>query len=163
MDNVIVRKAKREDCKVIRNLIQELADFELMPDGPKIDYTVLERDGFDTEHPLFICYVAEVNGNVVGYTISYYTYSTWGGKAMYLEDIYVTPTCRSKHIGSKLLKAVATEATKNECCRLDFSVLKWNPAQSFYKNKGALNLTEEEGWHHYRFSNTSLKNLAADT
>nr|XP_012146883.1 PREDICTED: diamine acetyltransferase 2 isoform X2 [Megachile rotundata] len=145
MDNVIVRKAKREDCKVIRNLIQELADFELMPDGPKIDYT------------------AEVNGNVVGYTISYYTYSTWGGKAMYLEDIYVTPTCRSKHIGSKLLKAVATEATKNECCRLDFSVLKWNPAQSFYKNKGALNLTEEEGWHHYRFSNTSLKNLAADT
>lgn len=84
-----------------------------MPEGPKISYTskdltinssqinvmfdehfkswhwtilALEKDGFDAEHPLFICFVAEVNGNVVGYSISYYTYSTWCGKAMYLED-----------------------------------------------------------------------------
>ncbi|XP_076630008.1 uncharacterized protein LOC143346118 [Colletes latitarsis] len=156
---VIIRKAKREDCTSIRNLIQELANFEKMPDGPKLDHTTLEKDGFDTEHPLYICYVAEVNGNIVGYTISYYTYSTWCGKAMYLEDIYVTFDYRGKHIGSKLLKAVAKEATDNKCCRLDFSVLKWNPAQHFYKNKGAVDLTIEEGWHHYRLSDTDLKTL----
>ncbi|KOC62112.1 Diamine acetyltransferase 2 [Habropoda laboriosa] len=81
---------------------------------------------------------------------------------MYLEDIYVTPKYRGKHIGSKLLKAVAKEATDSNCCRLDFSVLEWNPAQDFYKSKGAANLTIEEGWHHYRFSDKTLKILATN-
>ncbi|XP_076300968.1 thialysine N-epsilon-acetyltransferase-like [Lasioglossum baleicum] len=157
----IIRRAKREDCKAIRNLIQELADFEKMSDGPRIDHKTLEKDGFDTEHPFFICFVAEINGNVMGYAISYYTYSTWCGKAMYLEDIYVTQEYRKQHIGGELLKAVAKEAVDNNCCRLDFSVLEWNPAQQFYKIKGATDLTVDEGWHHYRFSDTALKALAA--
>ncbi|KZC10538.1 Diamine acetyltransferase 2 [Dufourea novaeangliae] len=134
-----------------------------MSEGPKINHTTLEADGFDAEHPLFICYVAEVNKNVVGYAISYYTYSTWCGKAMYLEDIYVTLEYRKKHIGSKLLKAIAKEAVDTNCCRLDFSVLEWNPAQHFYKVKGAADLTLEEGWHHYRFSDTALKALSTAT
>ncbi|XP_053977116.1 leucine-rich repeat and guanylate kinase domain-containing protein-like [Hylaeus volcanicus] len=160
--DVIIRKAKREDCTSIKNLIQELADFQNMPDGPKIDHTTLEKDGFDTEPALYMCFVAERNKRIVGYTISYYTYSTWCGKAMYLEDIYVTVDYRGKHIGSKLLKAVAKEASDNNCCRLDFSVLKWNPAQDFYKRKGAVDVTIEEGFHHYRLSDTVLKSLAMD-
>jgi N-acetylglutamate synthase-like GNAT family acetyltransferase len=32
-----IREARREDCKEIRRLIQELADFEKMPDERKID------------------------------------------------------------------------------------------------------------------------------
>ncbi|XP_078040085.1 thialysine N-epsilon-acetyltransferase-like isoform X2 [Augochlora pura] len=121
----------------------------------------LERDGFDTKQPVFICFVAEINEKVIGYAISYYTYSTWCGKAMYLEDIYVTQKYREQHIGSKLLKTVAKEAVDNNCCRLDFSVLEWNPAQRFYKDKGATDLTVNEGWHHYRFSDVALKSLAA--
>lgn len=66
----------------------------------------LERDGFD-EQPLFFCNVATSNEKVVGYTIFYYVYSTWRGKTMYLEDIYVTSEFRGKHVGIKLLKAVA--------------------------------------------------------
>ncbi|XP_043790508.1 uncharacterized protein LOC122713799 [Apis laboriosa] len=159
MDEIIIRKAKREDCKAIRNLIQELADFENMSNEPKIDYTILETDGFDTEHPLFICYVAETNKHIIGYTILYYTYSTWYGKAMYLEDLYITPNYRGKHIGSRLLKTIAKEAIDNNCSRLDFSVLEWNPAQEFYKNKGAINITVEEGWHHYRFSDNNFSYL----
>lgn len=67
----------------------------------------METDGFDTEHPLFICYVAETNKHIIGYTILYYTYSTWYGKAMYLEDLYIIPNYRGKHIGSRLLKTIA--------------------------------------------------------
>jgi len=66
----------------------------------------LERDGFDGQ-PLYFCNVATSNEKVIGYTLSYYTYSTWCGKSMYLEDIYVTPDFRGKHVGIKLLKAVA--------------------------------------------------------
>jgi len=34
--DVCVRQAKSSDCKEILRLIQELADFELMPNGPKL-------------------------------------------------------------------------------------------------------------------------------
>ncbi|KAK2585854.1 hypothetical protein KPH14_010448 [Odynerus spinipes] len=160
MDNIEIRKAKREDCFAIRTLIQELADYEKMPNEPKIDYKTLERDGFDIEHPLFICYVATLNQQVIGYALAYYTYSTWAGKAMYLEDLYVTLDYRRKHIGTKLLKMIAKVAKDNDCCRLDFAVLKWNPAQEFYKSLGAIDLTEETGWHQYRFTRTALETLA---
>lgn len=104
---------------------------------------------------------------------------------MYLEDIYVTPDFRGKHVGSKLLKAVAKvylvkiiyiryvpclitklplqEAVENDCHKLDFVVLKWNPAQEFYKAYGANDLTSKEQWHCYRFSEEDLKKLVSDS
>jgi hypothetical protein len=33
----VVRRAKREDCAEIARLIQELSDYEQLPDAPKID------------------------------------------------------------------------------------------------------------------------------
>lgn len=51
--------------------------------------------------------MATSNEKVIGYAIFYYTYSTWHGKVMYLEDLCVTKEFRGKHIGSKLLKSVA--------------------------------------------------------
>ncbi|XP_011050425.1 PREDICTED: uncharacterized protein LOC105143672 [Acromyrmex echinatior] len=161
MSEIIIRKARREDCEAIRMFIQELADYEKMPDGPKIDYKTLERDGFDGQ-PLYLCNVATSDEKVIGYTLSYYTYSTWCGKSMYLEDIYVTPDFRRKHVGKKLLKAVAKEAIENDCHKLDFVVLKWNPAQEFYKMYRASDLTSKEQWHCYRFVEEDLKKLASD-
>lgn len=163
MDGITIRRAKREDCKGIRELIQELADFEKMPNGPKISHETLERDGFDVEHPLFICYVAVAEEKIVGYALFYYTYSTWCGKAMYLEDIYVTKAYRKKHVGSRLLKIVAKEAVENNCNRLDLMVLKWNPAREFYERKGAVDLTTELEWLSYRFPQKALVALAADS
>ncbi|XP_011873164.1 PREDICTED: diamine acetyltransferase 2 [Vollenhovia emeryi] len=161
MSEIIIRKARREDCESIRALIQELADYEKMPDGPQIDYKTLERDGFDGQ-PLYFCNVATSAGRVVGYTLSYYTYSTWCGKSMCLEDIYVTPDFRGRHVGSRLLKTVAKEAIENDCRKLDFMVLKWNPAQEFYKRFGASDLTSKEQWHYYRFPEEELRKLASD-
>ncbi|XP_014481671.1 PREDICTED: diamine acetyltransferase 2 [Dinoponera quadriceps] len=161
MAEVIVRKAKREDCKAIRDLILELAEYEKMPDQMEIDYKTLERDGFDGQ-PLFFCNVATIDEKIIGYTLFYYIYSPWVGKAMCLEDIYVTPEFRGKHIGDKLLKSVVKEAVENDCHQLDFIVLNWNPAQEFYKRRGACDLTEKEKWHRYRFSIDDLRKLASD-
>ncbi|XP_025985879.1 thialysine N-epsilon-acetyltransferase [Solenopsis invicta] len=160
MSEIIVRKAKREDCEAIRMLIQELADYEKIPNGP-IDYKTLERDGFDGQ-PLYFCNVATYDKKVIGYTLFYYTYSSWYGKAMYLENIYVTPDFRGKHVGIKLLKTVAKEAIENDCHKLDFVVLNWNPAQEFYKIYGANDITTKEKWHCYRFNEQELKKLASD-
>lgn len=118
----------------VKNIIlQELADFEKMPDEPKLDYKskiyilfyiklikticyiackhyiiclALERDGFD-ENPLFFCNVATFNEKVIGYALFFYTYSTWCGKTMCMDDLYVTSEFRGKHVGIKLLRSVA--------------------------------------------------------
>ena len=52
----------------IRGLIQELADYEKMPDGPKISAEQLEEDGFGP-HKYFHCKVAEDEGKVYLYNI----------------------------------------------------------------------------------------------
>lgn len=55
------------------------------------------------------------------------------------------------------------EAVENNCSKLNFMVLKWNPAREFYKILGANDLTSEEQWHFYNFSDTDLKRLASDS
>lgn len=56
---------------------------------------------------MFHSFVAQLDDKIVGYAIYYYTYSTWGGKSMYLEDLYVCPDQQKKRIGSRLFDTVA--------------------------------------------------------
>lgn len=55
------------------------------------------------------------------------------------------------------------EANSTGCSRLDFHVLEWNPARTFYENEGAVNMTSSEQWCYYRLSGESLqKYLSVD-
>uniref|UniRef100_A0A8C6SEL9 Spermidine/spermine N1-acetyltransferase family member 2b n=1 Tax=Neogobius melanostomus TaxID=47308 RepID=A0A8C6SEL9_9GOBI len=129
-------------------------------------FSELERDGF-CQNPFFECLVAEVSDEhrskdghtVVGYGLYYYTYSTWKGRSVYLEDLYVMPEFRGNGIGKGLMCKVA----KVKCVRLQLAVLDWNsPARDFYAAKGAQDLTDSEGWHFIRFDGLSLDNLVKD-
>ncbi|CAK6953703.1 diamine acetyltransferase 2b [Scomber scombrus] len=99
--NFKVRPAAAEDCKDISRMIMELAVYENMPDQVKISHKELERDGF-CQNPFFGCLVAEVpeehkskeGFTVIGYALYFYTYSTWMGRSVYLEDLYVMPEFR---------------------------------------------------------------------
>lgn len=66
----------------------------------------MERDGFG-EHPLFYSFVAETDNKLVGYAIYYYIFSTWRGKSMFLDELFVLPKYRSKGTGGLLFDAVA--------------------------------------------------------
>ncbi|XP_034034500.1 diamine acetyltransferase 2b isoform X2 [Thalassophryne amazonica] len=166
--NFKVRVAKKEDCKDIARMIMELSIFEKMSEQVKITHTELERDGF-CQNPLFECLVAEVleehkskeGFTVVGYALYFYTYSTWKGRSVYLEDLYVMPEFRGNGIGKGLLCKVAAVCKVKQCVRLQLSVLNWNtPSRDFYAAKGAQDLTVTEGWHFVRFDGQNLENLA---
>jgi GNAT superfamily N-acetyltransferase len=76
---------------------------------------------------------------VVGFALFYTNYSTWKGKCLYLEDLYVLPEFRRIGAGSALFERVIDEAKKRKVRRMDWQVLDWNePAIEFYKKKGAL-------------------------
>ncbi|KAM4678058.1 thialysine N-epsilon-acetyltransferase isoform 1-T1 [Discoglossus pictus] len=163
-----VRAAEPGDCGEIMRMIKELAEFEKLSDQVKNNAEDLCRDGFKEPSPFFRCLVAELVDEdradkgpaLVGFALSYYTYSTWKGRSMYMEDLYVMPEYRGKGIGSQLLTAVAESCLSLGCSHLQFSVLDWNsPAISFYKARGAHDLSQEEGWRIFRFLPDQLRQL----
>ncbi|CAL8364917.1 unnamed protein product [Lota lota] len=165
-----IRAAKQEDCKEISRMIMELAVYEKMQDQVKISHKELERDGF-CRNPCFECLVAEVSEEhkslqgytVVGYTLYFYTYSTWMGPSVFMEDLYVMPEYRGKGIGQGLMSKVAQVGKEKQCIRLQLSVLDWNTRSlDFYIKKGARDLTASEGWHSLRFDGEALDKLAAE-
>ncbi|XP_006863447.1 PREDICTED: diamine acetyltransferase 2 [Chrysochloris asiatica] len=168
MASVRIREANEGDCGDILRLIRELAEYEKLSDQVKISEEALRADGFG-ENPFYHCVVAEIppahgepqGARVVGYGLYYFIYSTWKGRNVYLEDIYVMPEYRGQGIGSKIIKKVAEVALDKGCSQFRLAVLDWNKrAMDLYKALGAQDLTEAEGWHSFRFEGDTMRELA---
>lgn len=131
---VIIRKATEKDFLAILSLIKELADFEKSPE--KVTNSI---EQMRSEKDFFQCYVAESdNKEVVGMAVFFFTYSTWVGKSLYLDDLYIKEAYRGKKIGTKLLKKIFEIAKKENCKRVSCLVSTWNsPAVEMYKKCGA--------------------------
>ncbi|XP_055375105.1 thialysine N-epsilon-acetyltransferase isoform X4 [Condylostylus longicornis] len=164
----------------------ELAEFQGMPDGPKISTEELIKDsGLNdkNQHQYFHSYIVEkINYNsmtipmesessdmklkrpltqsvAIGYALCFFSYSTWQGKSYFIEDIYIRPEYRKKGIGRLLLKEICKNAKNYECLRVDFHVLEWNPSREFYEKMGAINLTKLEKWNFYRLDAKTIDKI----
>lgn len=80
---------------------------------------------------------------------------------MFLEDLYVKPAYRMRGIGLQLFTNAAQHAVEVGCKRMDFHVLKWNPARQFYEAIGAVDMSDLEGWLFYRMNAKALNALGA--
>ena len=135
--NINIRKAKKEDCERIMELIQELARYERAPKEVTVTLDHFIQSGFGYK-PVWWAYVAEVDGAVQGFALYYIRYSTWKGQRMYLEDFYVAEEMRSKGIGKLLFDKLINEARKRKLNGIQWQVLEWNePAINFYKKYDA--------------------------
>ncbi|RMG79887.1 MAG: GNAT family N-acetyltransferase [Bacteroidetes bacterium] len=133
MGNVTIRKAVPKDVPQMLQMIKELATYEKAPNEVVVTEQELLEDGFG-DNPVYFCYIAEKEDNVVGMALCYYKYSTWKGRCIYLEDIIVKEAERGNGIGKKLLQTVIRKAQKEKVRRLEWQVLDWNePAINFYK------------------------------
>lgn len=149
-----IRKGKKEDCAAVLALIQELAIYEKEPHAVEINLAQLEEDGFG-EHPAYDLLIGEIDGEIKGMALFYEKYSTWKGRALYLEDLIVTESARGKGLGLLLFKAVIKEANNRGAGRMEWQVLDWNePAINFYKGLGA---SIESEWLNGRFSKEQIK------
>jgi GNAT superfamily N-acetyltransferase len=136
-------EATKNDMPCVLELINDLALYEKAPEQVITTVSDLERYGFG-EKKIFDCFVAKrADGETVGFALVFFKYSTWRGKAIYLEDLYIKPECRKDGVGSMLFKKVVQHAKLNECQRMEWVVLDWNePALNFYNKMGA-NLEEQ--------------------
>lgn len=132
-----IRVATPNDVEEILSLIHGLAEFENEPDAVSNTADKLRADLF--EHNYCECFVAESQGEVIGFALYYTSYSTWKGPCVYLEDLYVIPDQRRTGAGSALFDKVVETAKERKVARMDWQVLDWNePAIEFYKRKKAV-------------------------
>ena len=137
-----IRKATANDMPSVLELIQELATFEKEPDAVVVTVDDLVRDGF-SENPLFQCFVAEVDGEIIGMALFYYRYSTWKGKTIHLEDLIVKENKRGTGAGFALYKEIIKQGKAENVRRIEWNVLDWNtPAIDFYEKSGAKVLSD---------------------
>ena len=136
--NFNIRRAQREDCSPMLELIRELAVYEKAPDEVTVDPLHFEESGFGL-NPVWWAFVVEnQEKKVVAFALYYIRYSTWKGQVMYLEDILVTETMRGKGIGKMLIERLIQEAKEKDFKKISWQVLDWNePAINFYKKFGA--------------------------
>ena len=130
---MIIRKGIKEDIPQVLDLVKELAEYENALD--KVSNTVerMVKDGFGN-NPVYNLFVAENNNQITGIAITFFRYSTWKGKVLYLEDLVIKNQDRRKGIGKKLFEEVIKFAKKENCVGLSLQVLDWNEsAINFYK------------------------------
>ncbi|WP_446741679.1 N-acetyltransferase family protein [Silvibacterium acidisoli] len=154
-----IRFATPSDIPVILELIHALAEYEREPHSVEMTAEQLLRDGFGDER-FYECLIADEDGTAAGFALFFPIYSTWQGRSLHLEDLFVKPEFRGRGIGKALLKQVASIAAERGCSRLQWDVLEWNqPAIDFYRSLNANMLTE---WRRMRVTGDALTQLAAE-
>jgi GNAT superfamily N-acetyltransferase len=133
MEAIAIRRAVREDCPRLLELIRELAEYERAPQEVTVREEHFTESGFGP-HPVWWAFVATVNGRVEGFALYYIRYSTWKGQRLYLEDLIVTQEMRGKGLGKLLFDRLVVELREKQFSGMVWQVLDWNePAINFYK------------------------------
>ncbi len=135
--NSTIRRAVKNDCARILELVKELAIYEKAPDEVTVTLEHFEESGF-SENPVWWAFVVELDGRVQGFALYYIRFSTWKGQRMYLEDFLVTEKLRGGGMGKQLFDKLIIEAKEKGFSGIVWQVLDWNePAINFYKKYNA--------------------------
>ena len=156
-DNLLIRRAERQDVPLLLNFILGIARYAKMEDKVIASPEVLERELFD-EHRAEAVF-ALVDGREVGFALYFYNFSTFiGHSGLYLEDLFVWPEYRGKGYGKALLLHLVKTAREHQCGRMEWMSLDWNkPSNDFYLSLGAVPLNE---CTIYRLDATALERLS---
>ena len=134
MTAFIVQPATVKDVPAIYALIRKLAEYEQALEQHTLSQAQFAEDGFGA-NPVWQALVARSGaGDVVGFALWYIRYSTWKGRRLYLEDLYVEEDWRRHGVATALMDGLQQEARKNHCSGLVWQVLDWNEtAKTFYR------------------------------
>ncbi len=148
-----IRLAQKEDAGLILAFIKKIAAYEKMSD--QVVATAESLETFVFERGAAQVLIAEYEGQAVGFALYFENFSTFQGRTgLYLEDLFVDEDKRGLGIGKQLFQAVAAEAVRHGCPRLEWTCLDWNqPSIDFYHFMGATPMSD---WTTYRLSGKQI-------
>ena len=150
-----IRPANLRDVPILRSLIQEMADYEKLP--LLMSEQSLANDGFGSQ-PRFRALIAEYDNEPAGYAFFFDSYSTFQGRGLFLEDLFVRPKYRKNKVGRALISRVATIAQQENCFGIMLHVLDWNEmAIRFYRN---INATFLDNWKTVCLKGSAMREVA---
>ncbi len=155
----IIRKSKPQDVQPLWILMHDLAVFEKYIDSFKITPEIVLEKGFKKSPPDFYSFVAEIeDGKLAGMIVYYFLpYTAVNKPAIYIKELYVNEGFRGMNIGEMLMRAVAEEARKNNCCTIKWTVAPWNnDGMRFYERLGA---NQNNEWINYELSEEAFSKL----
>ncbi|QIA09531.1 GNAT family N-acetyltransferase [Draconibacterium halophilum] len=143
--DIKIRKATEKDFSAIFGLITELAEYE-----ESLDQVSNSLEQMYEQKDYFNCYVAETEENeIIGMALYYFSYYTWVGKTLYLDDLYVKEAWRGNGLGSRLMDKMFEVAKAEKCKRFRLQVLNWNEqAIKLYEKSG---FTVDKTWYNCDF------------
>ncbi len=149
-----IRTAQKEDAALVLSFIKKIAEYEKMSD--QVVATVETLEEFIFEKKAAQVFLAEYDGEPAGFALFFENFSTFIGRTgLYLEDLFVDPDKRGLGIGKALFQAVAAEAKRRGCQRMEWTCLDWNtPSIEFYRRMGAISMDE---WTTYRLSGKAIE------
>jgi GNAT superfamily N-acetyltransferase len=149
-----IRPLQATDMPRLLELIDGLADYERLARPDADARQRLTNDALCTP-PRFNTLLADVDGQIVGYALYFFTYSSFRARpTLYLEDIFVLPEQRGEGAGIALFRACAREAVAQGCARMEWQVLAWNaPSIAFYERLGA---RHQGDWLPFRLDDDAL-------
>jgi GNAT superfamily N-acetyltransferase len=154
-----IRPAVAGEAGLVLRFIRDLAAYEKLEHEVKATEADLDRDLFGAS-PRVFADIAEWQGEPVGLSLWFYTYSTFQGRhGIWLEDLYVDPVARGKGVGKALLANLARRCVREQLGRLEWWVLDWNePSIAFYKSQGGV---MQDEWTKVRVDGEALERLGA--
>lgn len=158
--NTNIRRIESKDLAAVLDLMREFAEFEKLSDWLTTTedrlHTAMFGGGAFVEG-----LIAEKDGRAVAYALFYPHFSSFRGeRGYYLEDIYISASCRHQGLGEAMIRAIAQLGRAKGFERIDFQVLDWNaPAIRFYEKLGAVRDEEDR---HFKFTDDAFGRLAGD-
>lgn len=154
-----IKKVTKQSADALFKLIMEMAAHEKETDQVVNTPEKIRKNLVEDEQAQ--AYLIYVDGNLAGYFIYFYTYSSYlGRRNLYIEDIFIRPEKRGSGLGKQVLSHICAVAKREGCARVDWTCLDWNTnAMEFYHHMGADFLKER---CYFRMEKEQINRLAGE-
>lgn len=126
-----VTKATTPDYADIHQMIIDFATFQKTPEKVTITLDQMLENADD-----FKAIISRDGDKAIGFATYYFGFSSWSGKHLFLDDLYLQTEYRQQGLGDQIMNQLETIARQKDCKSMRWLVSRWNEvAISFYKKR----------------------------
>jgi len=131
---IAINQATKADYAEIHQMIMDFATFQKTPE--KVSITL---DQMLTNSEDFKALVIRDGDRAIGFATYYFGFSSWSGKHLFLDDLYLETQYRKQGLGAQIMDQLEAIARDKDCKSMRWLVSRWNePAIAFYKKRGTV-------------------------